>query len=264
MEQLSTWLETTINSNLLGLGIIIVFIIAGYLVSTIIKRFVTRFSKNFDKTYTKPLLDIGQILLIAICMFIGARYAGVDITYLLAIVAIISTGIALSLESYVKNMIATAQLLITNYYKVGETISFDNITGKVHEINLFSTQFILPDQGLVHIPNSKIIDGPISNRHRQPVEITVSIPVLSAHKRSDVMGLIRVVVEENPDIIKSSIKVLHAWVNGCEEYTILVKVTNYDKRREIASALSIEISNELENAEIQLGTMAVIKHVATS
>lgn len=260
MEDFAKSLNDLITTNLPGFGIVLLYAIIALVISFPLKWAVRKLPCKWGKSLAGPLGDLLQIILVAVGIFFGARSAGVDVTVLLAVVAILTAGLSLALDSNVKDAIASAKILSSNLYKVGESISFDAITGKVYHLSLFSTTIHVSDRGLVTIANSKVVDGPVTNHSREPVEMQIRVPILSECKRSWVLSHLTGEAGKNNGVV--SCKVIHVWEpGGSEIYTIFAKVKDYDKRREIATEVSIAISDFLEESGLKLGEVSLRKQI---
>jgi small-conductance mechanosensitive channel len=220
------------------------------------------FPRGFQRRVKGPLGDIIQIGAILAAAILGARYAKMDITILLAIVAIFTAGVSLAMDTSVKDVIASVKLMIFGYYSIGDSITIKEYSGKVIDISLFATTLHVSAKGLVIISNSKISDSDIVNHSSVPIELSVRVPISVAHDRTIMQALIRSKVAEIPGIIIGSIKTVHAWEPGCcEVYTIRFKIDNYENRHDIVSSVSMTITNELESIGIMTGEVTFIRDV---
>lgn len=248
------------SSKLHGTLYIAIFAIAAYTVSIPVRWMLNHLPGRYGKTISGPIGDTLQLTSVLVGAFIGAQVAGMDITVILAIVAIFTAGLSLAMDTSIKDAIACAKLLASRSYEVGEQITFAGITGKVEKISLFSTTINVSQKGLVTVGNSKIADEHPINHSREPVEFTVRIPIAQPHNRELVAGLIRSTAEGVAGIVINSVKVTHVW-ESVEVYTVHFKICDYDKRKEIVSLVSISITNELEAAKVDVGEMSYYHNV---
>lgn len=243
-----------ILSRFNGTITVMLFSIAAYLLTIPLRWTLNFLPMRARRRVQGPLGDAVQIVIVLSAALFGARYAKMDITILLAIVAIFTAGVSLAMDTSVRDVIASVKLMAFGYYSVGDHISIKDYTGKVINVSLFATSIYVASKGLVTLSNSKISESDIVNHSRVPVELTVRIPVAASHEREIVASLLRARVAEIPGILVGSIKTIHAWETGCcEVYTIKFKVEDYEKRHEISSAVSIGATNELEANEIGVG-----------
>lgn len=235
---------------------VMLFSIIAYVITLPLRELLNFLPMRYRKRAGGPFGDAVQITIVLIGALIGARYAQMDVTILLAIAAILTAGVSLAMDTSIKDVIASVKLVAFDYYNIGESITVKEYTGKVMAISLFSTTIHVSTKGLVNIANSKISESDIINHSRAPVELTIRVPVAHTHDRTVAAALLRATVANLPGVILGTIRTIHEWQPGlCESYTIRFKVDDYDKRYEIASAVSIACSDELEKSGLSLGEM---------
>lgn len=101
---------------------------------------------------------------------------GVDTTSYAAAIGAVGFSIGLAFQGALGNFAAGIMLLVFRPYKVGDVIVVGGQTGKVDEIDLFSTTLDTPDNRRIMIPNGAIFGNTIENTsyHRtRRVEVTV-------------------------------------------------------------------------------------------
>ena len=67
------------------------------------------------------------------------------------------------------NFAAGAFMLVLRPFKVGDFVSVGGVTGTVHELGLFGTTIVTPDNVLTIVGNSKIFGDTIQNFSALPV-----------------------------------------------------------------------------------------------
>lgn len=84
-------------------------------------------------------------------------------TGILASTAVLAAIIGFAAQHTIANMVAGVQLAISQPIKIGDRISFEEITGRVTDITLSYT-YVDPGDGTdVVIPNQMLVDGIIHN-----------------------------------------------------------------------------------------------------
>lgn len=240
-------------SNINGTWIVIAFTVAAYIAS-IPLRWLIRFTPASIRTRVQgPLGDALQLVMVVAGSIVGARFANLDITILLAVVAIFTAAISLAMDSSVKDAIASVKLMLFGYYTIGDNISYGDFTGKVVDISLFATTLNVSNKGLVFIPNSKLSDTNSVNHSRAPVEMLIRLPILTPHDRLRAVTLMMDMMQQVTGVLQGTTRVIHAWENGSEIYTVRFKIDKYDNRHSITNSASIELSNGLEKEGYKLG-----------
>lgn len=103
---------------------------------------------------------------------------GVETTSFAAAIGAVGFAIGLAFQGALGNFAAGIMLLIFRPYKVGDVIVVGGQTGKVDEIDLFSTTLDTADNRRILIPNASIFGSTIENTsfHRtRRIDITIGV-----------------------------------------------------------------------------------------
>jgi len=125
------------------------------------------------------LLNIVDVTLKAIVIFIALSIMGADLSGLVALVAAVGFAIGMSLQGSLGNFASGLLILSLKPYKVGDWIQLGDKFGRVTEIMIFNTKLVTPGQKVLIVPNSKITDDIVTNYSEKGVirlEIDLHIP----------------------------------------------------------------------------------------
>lgn len=159
----------TIGKNeitLLTIVQFIVFIIAFYLISRILRRFLRKQilpHLKFGDNIQFVVLRLTHYLIMLIGILIGLNSVGVQLTSLTVGVGVVGVGIAFGLQNVTSNFVSGIILLFERHVNVGDHITVENIVCRVIAINIRSTKVVTPDNTILIIPNSKFIEGIVTN-----------------------------------------------------------------------------------------------------
>jgi small conductance mechanosensitive channel len=136
-------------------------------------------------------------------------YFGVQTTTFAALIAAMGLAVGTAWAGLLANFAAGAFLLVLRPFKVGDFITAGGITGTVHEIGLFVTTFVTPDNVQTFVGNNKIFSDTIqnfsTNAYRR-VELTAQIsgaadPNLAiARLKARLTAIPNVVKDPAPDV----------------------------------------------------------------
>jgi small-conductance mechanosensitive channel len=84
-------------------------------------------------------------------------------TGILASTAVIGLIIGFAAQHTIANMVAGVQLAITQPIKIGDRISFEEVSGRVTDLTLSYTYVDPGDGSAVVIPNQMLVDGIVHN-----------------------------------------------------------------------------------------------------
>ncbi len=88
-------------------------------------------------------------------------------TGILASTAVIGLIIGFAAQHTIANMVAGVQLAVTQPIKIGDRISFEDISGRVTDLTLSYTYVDPGDGSAVVIPNQMLVDGIVHNHSNE-------------------------------------------------------------------------------------------------
>lgn len=168
-------LWTDIGMPVLKAIVLIIFVlfIARWIRKVVIKA-ATRASveitlaKFFGNMARWALLLLGGIAIL--------QTFGIDTTSFAALVAAMGFAVGMALSGTMGNFASGVMLLIFRPFKVGDVVCVAGITGKVTEIDLFSTAFDAPDNRRIIVPNGGIFGSTIENiTHHDTRRVDVAV-----------------------------------------------------------------------------------------
>lgn len=124
---------------------------------------------NVDPTLTKYMGSIIAVTL-NIALVLGILgYFGIQTTSIAAMLAGAGVAIGVAWSGLLAHFAAGAFLLVLRPFKVGDFISGGGVVGTVHEIGLFATTLVTPDNVITVVGNNKIFSENIQNFSALPV-----------------------------------------------------------------------------------------------
>jgi small conductance mechanosensitive channel len=140
----------------------------------IIGRVVSVMRAALNRNHVDPTLIkyLGSIVAVAlnIALALGILgYFGVQTTSFAALLAGAGVAIGAAWSGMLGNFAAGAFMLILRPFKVGDFVSVGGITGTVHELGLFGTTLVTPDNVMTVVGNGKIFGDTIQNFSALPV-----------------------------------------------------------------------------------------------
>jgi small conductance mechanosensitive channel len=160
MEYATTFLGPALLYAALGLGVIFL----GYLVAKYVSRVVSRpICRRVDETLGR---FIGKVFFYGIMVGVVASVLsklGAPLGGLAVMLAAAGFAIGLAFQGTLSNFAAGVLMLVFRPFKVGDFIIAAGVSGKVNEIDLFSTTLDTSDNRRLIVPNSSISGGTIEN-----------------------------------------------------------------------------------------------------
>lgn len=207
IESIKTFLGTTaIDIALKVLAALAFWIIGRWLIGRVIALMQAAMNRNHvDPTLTKYL---GSIIAIAlnIALVLGILgYFGIETTSFAALLAGAGVAIGAAWSGLLGNFAAGAFMLILRPFKVGDFVSIGGVVGTVHELGLFGTTIVTPDNVMTLIGNGKIFGDTIQNFSVLPVRRVERIAQL-AHGVDplDAIARLKAAVAQIPNVSKDT------------------------------------------------------------
>lgn len=193
MPQIVSYATSAAGALLLLFVLWIVARIVGSLVGSSLRR------ASFDETLTRFFVKASRWLVMLIAVVMCLSIFGIETTSFAAVLGAAGLAVGLAFQGTLGNFAAGIMLLVFRPYKVGDVVNAAGQTGKINEIELFTTTMDTPDNRRIIIPNGAIFGSTIENITHHP------------RRRADV----EVGVDYSADIQKTR-EVLEAAVKGVE------------------------------------------------
>jgi small conductance mechanosensitive channel len=170
MQAIQNFLSTTLFDLAVKILAAIAFWIVGrWMIGKVVGLMQAGMGRNsVDPTLTKYL---GSIVTIAlnIALVLGILgYFGIQTTSFAAMLAGAGVAIGAAWSGMLGNFAAGAFMLVLRPFKVGDFVQVGGITGTVHELGLFGTTIITPDNVLTLVGNSKVFGDTVMNYTARP------------------------------------------------------------------------------------------------
>jgi small conductance mechanosensitive channel len=171
LSRLQAFMSTTVSELAIKVLAAIAFWIVGrWLIGRVIALMQAAMNRNnVDPTLTKYLGSIVAVTL-NIALVLGILgYFGIQTTSFAAILAGAGVAIGAAWSGMLGNFAAGAFMLILRPFKVGDFVQVGGITGTVHELGLFGTTLVTPDNVMTLVGNGKVFSDTVHNYSALPV-----------------------------------------------------------------------------------------------
>lgn len=170
MSRFQAFMSTTVSELAVKVLAAIAFWIVGrWLIGRVIAVMQAAMNRNnVDPTLTKYLGSIVAVTL-NIALVLGILgYFGIQTTSFAAMLAGAGVAIGAAWSGMLGNFAAGAFMLVLRPFKVGDFVQVGGITGTVHELGLFGTTLITPDNVMTLVGNGKVFGDVVSNYSALP------------------------------------------------------------------------------------------------
>jgi len=200
--------EIFVRTTLAALAIKVIAAIAFWFIGRwLIHRVIALVQAGMRRNDIDPTLTryLGSIISVAlnIALVLGILgYFGIQTTSIAAMLAGAGVAIGMAWSGMLGNFAAGAFMLVLRPFKVGDFVSVGGIVGTVHELGLFGTTIITPDNVLTLIGNGKVFGDTIQNFSALPyrrVERTAQLAGAVDHR--DAIARLKLAVAKIPNVL---------------------------------------------------------------
>ncbi len=207
-NQINTWLAN--NSDLLiqyGVNIIsaILILVIGNLIVKVLAGSVTKIleKKKMDRAVISFIHALVRYLLFVIVLIAALGRIGVQTASVVAVIGAAGLAIGLALQGSLSNFAAGVLIVAFRPFKSGDYVEISGVAGSVDSIQIFQTILKSPDNKMVVVPNSAVINGPITNYSRYDTRrIDLMIGVSYKADLQKTKQVLRATVEADTRILK--------------------------------------------------------------
>ncbi|EDQ01786.1 mechanosensitive ion channel family protein [Shewanella benthica] len=143
---------------------IVIFIIGKYcagLAKKLSSKLMTK--RKVDPTVVSFVSNMAWSLVFVFTIVATLGQIGVQTASLVAVIGAAGLAIGLALQGSLSNFASGVLMVMFRPCRVGDYVEAAGIAGTVNEITIFSTKLLTPDNKLIVVPNSAMMDGTITN-----------------------------------------------------------------------------------------------------
>ena len=242
--------------------LIVIGALIGYkIISLALNKVMFKGKSDFEKKRRNTLIVLFNsimkyaVIIMALLMILSVY--GIDTTSVLAGLGIAGVVIGLALQDALKDIIGGINIILENYYILGDWVRFNDFIGTVIEFGLKSTK-IKSANGEVLVLSNRSVDKIINLSQKQAI-ITIEVPTLSECDNKKVRKALTSIVDKVKEYN-------YVEANGCAYlgiekvnatsvvYAFKVKCKQ-DKQFELRRELLEMVKEVYDKENLKLGTM---------
>ncbi|MBT8244855.1 MAG: mechanosensitive ion channel family protein [Winogradskyella sp.] len=152
-----------IPNFIIGALIFLVFVLFAKYFGRLLYRIMKRSVKQ--ESIRQMVLKIfrATVWLIGFLVFLIILDLGVIMTSILGLAGVASLAVGLAVQGSLNNTFSGVILSFLPNLKIGDWVETEGLEGTIAEISLRSVQILRPDNNLVMVPNSQILENPFTN-----------------------------------------------------------------------------------------------------
>lgn len=235
-----------------ALAILVLGWLATKLVTVVVRRSLSK--AEVDTILVRFVGNMVSMVGMALVVIATLGKLGVNTTSFAAMIAAAGLAIGLAFQGTLSNFASGVLLIVFRPFSVGDFVEAGGVSGKVEEVQVFTTVLNTPDNKRVIVPNSQVMGGSITNysaNGTRRVDMLFGIAyeddiargkeILAEILRADD----RVLDDPEPaiflaELADSSVNLAcRPWVNGDDYWGVMADTTEKAKLAFDAAGLSI-------------------------
>jgi small-conductance mechanosensitive channel len=199
---------------------------------------------------------IAHLLIWAVVVLLALDNMGVNITALVAGLGIGGIAIALAVQTMLGDLFASLSITFDKPFTVGDSLSIDNINGKVEQIGIRSTRLRSVDGEQIIISNADLLKSRVRNYGRMGERRGVVTIGVSYDTPADKVRLVGQIIE-NAIKSQTSVRLERCYLKELSAASInfeaifFVADGNFDTLANAMQAINLKILDEFERADVQ-------------
>lgn len=179
-NQLLEVLQTKGLDFVVNLAIAIAIFYVGRMVIALVVRGLRKIlqQQEVDKTLETFVCNLVRIALLVVVIVAAISQLGIETTSFIAIFGAAGLAIGLALQGSLSNFAAGVLIVLFRPYKVGDYIEAAGVAGTIEQVQILTTILITPDNKLIVVPNSQIMQSVITNysaKNTRRVDLVVGV-----------------------------------------------------------------------------------------
>ena len=188
------------------LGALAAWIIGRWLIGLAVRGFGAAMlrGKRIDATLTKYLGSIINVVLTLVLVLAILDIFGVRTTSFAALLAGAGLAIGTAWGGLLTHFAAGVFMQVLRPFKVGDFVQAGGVTGTVHEVGLFGTTLITPDNVMTVVGNNKVFSESIQNYSTLPYRrVDCSAKVANSVDPLDAIRRLKASIAQIPNVATS-------------------------------------------------------------
>jgi|TARA_R110001583_G_scaffold95046_1_gene238757 small conductance mechanosensitive channel len=178
--------------------------VIGRLIAKLIAKGILKALKirNIDDTVARFIHNLTYGALYVFVIIAALSQLGIQTASFITIIGAAGLAIGLALQGSLSNFASGVLMIIFRPFKIGDYVEAGGKSGTVEDIQIFCTQLKTPDNKVVIIPNSAIMDDSIVNYSTKEIRrVDLKIGVSYDAYLPEVKALLTKTVEANEKVL---------------------------------------------------------------
>ena len=240
--------QNFITSIIALIVIFVIYQIINKIINIIVSKIDSKNTRNYKKkkTYLKLVNSCFKYVFVVLAILIVLQVNGIDVTSIITGLGIVSIIVGLALQDALKDIIMGFNIIVDNYFSVGDVVKIDDVEGKVIGLGIKNTKIEdINNPNILVIANRNISKAKVlANRF----DIDIPLPYEeNIQKMEGVLNEIINKVKENVDVDNIKYEGVSEFSDSAIKYKLRVwcKIENkFQVQRAILRIVKIELDEK--------------------
>ena len=163
--QVLEYLTTNSVDLAINIAIAIAIFYVGKIVVSLFVRGLRKVmqKREVDRTLETFVCNLVRMALMVVVVIAAISQVGIETTSFIAIFGAAGLAVGLALQGSLSNFAAGVLIVLFRPYRVGDFVEAAGIAGSVEQVQILTTVLKTPDNKMIIVPNSQIMDSVITN-----------------------------------------------------------------------------------------------------
>jgi len=196
---MNKFLEFILKPEVIGTLITAIFVYLAFcLIKEITNKLLNKSKTEFERKRKATVINLMKTVLkwgvVLIAVIVLLDLFGINVKGLIASLGVASALGALALQDTLKDIISGSEIIVDNYFVVGDFVRYNGFMGQIIELSLRSTKIMNADGEVMVIANRNITE--ITNLSQKTASAILIAPTAYEEKIEKVEKVLNEIVEE--------------------------------------------------------------------
>ncbi len=223
----------------------------------IVKKFINKDSKSIEvkrkNTIVALVENIIKYLIIIVAFLIVLSVWGLDVSGLITGLGVVGIVGGLAIQDALKDIIMGCNIIMDNYFVVGDVVRYNDFTGEVIEFGLKNTKIKNVDGIVLVVANREI--SSIYNLSQKSSSVAISVPVAYEEKEEKIAKILTKVCTLVDELDLTTKQTEYLGVDALGDSSVNYLMRAYCKagdQYELKRKMLAIVKRELDNGRVKI------------
>ncbi len=218
------WADNIVPYSWNLLAALAIFLVGKWVVGRLCHLLEHKMQARVDGTIARFASRLAYVALLIFVSIAALEQLGLQTTSLVAIFGAAGLAVGLALKDSLGNFAAGVMLILFRPFREQDYVEAAGTSGTVHEIRIFATRLITPDNKLITVPNGAIMADNITNYSAMPTRrVDMVVGVDYGSDLQQVRGVLQELLDQDERVLAEPAPVIVVGELGDSAINFLVR-----------------------------------------